>query len=157
VLSGDIEFEDGLQGPVYSDITKTDGDYLIYRRDGLPAYHLAVVLDDAHGGITDVVRGVDLLDQTAIHIHLQRLLGLETPTYWHLPVLQDAAGEKLSKQTGADGISADQVAGLAPKLLRYLGLSPPAELELAAPSTLWDWAVPRWDIQRHRQQKSISA
>ena len=150
-----ISFDDGIQGTVVRDIAATDGDFVIYRRVGLPAYHLAVVLDDAQSRVTDVVRGIDLLDQTPLQIYLQRLLGCPTPRYWHLPVLTNAAGEKLSKQTGAVGIGPLQTAGLATRLLAYLGLELPAELSGARPAEAWDWAIPRWQIQRTRGQTSI--
>ena len=89
-VDGAIEpFDDGLQGTIATRLAATIGDYVIVRRDGLPAYHLAVVLDDAEQGVTTVVRGVDLLDSTAAHLHLQRALGLPTPRYFHVPVVVD--------------------------------------------------------------------
>ena len=95
------------------------GDFVLYRADGLFAYQLAVVLDDAAQGVTDVVRGADLLDSTPRQIYLQRLLDLPTPRYLHVPVALDAAGAKLSKQTGAMPIEADP--GALRRALAFLG------------------------------------
>lgn len=143
-----IEFSDALQGEQACSLESTSGDYVIFRRDGLPAYHLAVVLDDAEQHVTHVIRGVDLLDSTTAHIHLQEILGLATPAYGHLPVIVNAAGQKLSKQTGARPVD-DEPPGLtAFELLRRLGLEPPHELRGDRPDALWRWAIPRWDMRR---------
>ncbi|MCC5870860.1 MAG: tRNA glutamyl-Q(34) synthetase GluQRS [Gammaproteobacteria bacterium] len=99
-----IRFEDRLRGDRVFDLAAEQGDFVIRRKDGLWAYQLAVVVDDAEQGITDVVRGVDLLDSTPRQIHLQRTLGLPTPRYLHLPILVDQRGDKLSKQAGAMGL-----------------------------------------------------
>jgi glutamyl-Q tRNA(Asp) synthetase len=131
-------FEDGIRGSVEAEAPL--GDYIVRRRDGLPAYHLAVVLDDAAQGVTDVVRGRDLLESTFAHLHLQRSLGLPPPRYYHLPILVDSSGLKLSKQTGATPVGLDKPSVLASTCLRLLGLSPPADLEAARPSILWSWA-----------------
>jgi glutamyl-Q tRNA(Asp) synthetase len=96
-----IRFDDRLQGAQAQVLERDIGDFVLYRADGLYAYQLAVVVDDAAQGVSDVVRGVDLLDSTARQIYLQRLLGAPTPRYLHVPVAVNAAGEKLSKQTGA--------------------------------------------------------
>ena len=91
-------------------MSRTAGDYVPKRADGLFAYQLAVVVDDARQGISEVVRGADLLDSTPRQIVLQRALNAPTPRYTHLPLLVNAAGEKLSKQTLAPAIPADQAA-----------------------------------------------
>ena len=105
------------------------------------AYQLAVVVDDAAQGITDVVRGADLLDSTARQIFLQRLLGLATPRYLHVPVATNAAGDKLSKQTRA----ADAVARDLGRALDFLGM--PAHADLP-PAELLAWAKIRWNVAR---------
>jgi glutamyl-Q tRNA(Asp) synthetase len=116
-----IGFEDRFQGRVEQDVEREVGDFVLLRADGVAAYQLAVVVDDWDQGVTDVVRGADLLDSTARQIHLQRLLGAPTPRYAHVPVALNAAGEKLSKQTGARPLDlADPRAELA-RARRFLG------------------------------------
>jgi glutamyl-Q tRNA(Asp) synthetase len=104
--AGEIRFVDRVQGEQSQVLERDVGDFVLYRADGLFAYQLAVVVDDAAQGITDVVRGADLLESTPRQIHLQRLLGLPTPRYRHVPVAVNAKGEKLAKQTGAAPIVA---------------------------------------------------
>lgn len=96
-----VAFEDGLQGWIEQDLASEVGDFVLLRADGHWAYQLAVVVDDAEQGITDVVRGADLLDSTPRQILLQRMLGLPTPRYLHLPLVLDGAGRKLSKSCAA--------------------------------------------------------
>jgi glutamyl-Q tRNA(Asp) synthetase len=143
-----IVFTDGLRGRVTRCIAATDGDFVIVRRDGLPAYHLAVVVDDADQKVTDIVRGGDLLDSTPLHICLQQRLGLGVPRYWHIPVVTNAAGEKLSKGSGATAIDARRPSDSVLRVLRLLGLEPPADLEGAPPCELWSWALREFAIER---------
>jgi glutamyl-Q tRNA(Asp) synthetase len=96
-----IRFTDRVQGTIEQCVEREVGDFVLRRADGVVAYQLAVVVDDAAQEVTDVVRGADLLDSTARQIFLQRLLGVATPRYLHVPVATNAAGEKLSKQTRA--------------------------------------------------------
>ena len=96
-----IAWTDRRLGPQQQDVTEQVGDFVLKRADGLWAYQLAVVVDDAEQGVTHVVRGQDLADNTARQIHLQRLLGLPTPAYLHAPLVMGRNGEKLSKQNGA--------------------------------------------------------
>lgn len=150
-------FVDGLQGPVAPSLATTTGDYVIRRRDGLPAYHLAVVSDDAAQGVTTVVRGVDLLDSTAVHRHLQRALGIEPPEYFHVPVVIGPDGQKLSKQTGAIPIGVADPASGARRVLAALGAMLPAELRGAPPRDLWTWAVANWRIDGLRGRRVLPA
>jgi glutamyl-Q tRNA(Asp) synthetase len=99
-----IAWTDRRLGPQMQDLAQEVGDFVLHRADGLWAYQLAVVVDDAAQGITDVVRGEDLADNTPRQIHLQRLLGLPTPRYLHTPLVLGADGEKLSKQNGAEAV-----------------------------------------------------
>ena len=99
-----IRFTDRVQGPQEQILERDVGDVVVYRADQHYAYQLAVVVDDAEQGVTDVVRGADLLDSTARQIYLQQLLGYPPPRYLHVPAAVNAAGEKLSKQTGAPPI-----------------------------------------------------
>jgi glutamyl-Q tRNA(Asp) synthetase len=110
-LAATICFDDRWQGRQCQDLETELGDFVLRRADGLWAYQLAVVVDDAAQGITHIVRGSDLLDSTPRQIHLQHLLGLPTPSYLHVPVVVNAEGEKLSKQSGAQAI--DTAAPLA--------------------------------------------
>jgi glutamyl-Q tRNA(Asp) synthetase len=116
-----IGFDDLIQGPAQQRVEREVGDFVLKRADGVYAYQLAVVVDDLDHGVTDVVRGADLLDSTARQIHLQRILGAPTPRYAHVPVAVDTAGQKLSKQTGATPIDiADPERELA-RARRFLG------------------------------------
>jgi glutamyl-Q tRNA(Asp) synthetase len=124
-----LAFVDRLQGRCEQVLARDIGDFVLYRADDLFAYQLAVVVDDAAQGVTDVVRGADLLDSTPRQIYLQRLLALPTPRYMHVPVALDAAGEKLSKQTAAAPIEADPRA--LPRALAFLGQPEAATLEEA--------------------------
>ena len=154
VDGGRLIFDDGVQGIIETDLLATVGDYVIVRRDGLPAYHLAVVLDDAEQGVTTIVRGVDLLDSTAAHIHLQGALGLATPRYYHLPVVVNERGQKLSKQTGAPAVDARN--GAAARVLGLLGLEVPTALADERPGVLWRWAAERWSIDSLRGQRELA-
>ena len=148
---GEIGFEDRVQGSCRQDLAAEIGDFLIARADGSFTYQLAVVVDDAAQGITDVVRGADLLGSTARQIWLQRLLGLPRLRYLHVPVALDAAGAKLSKQTRARGLTPADAARLLPAALAFLGYAPPAELARAPVAELLAWAVHAWsegDIPR---------
>ena len=146
VEPGTYTFVDGLQGPIEADVHAADGDYLIYRRDGFPAYHLAVVLDDDYQGVDTIVRGTDLLDSTGAHLHLQRLLGIREPGYLHVPILVDDGGHKLSKQTGAPAVGPSYTAAIAARVLGYLGMPVPPALAKASGPELWSWAVDRGDF-----------
>jgi glutamyl-Q tRNA(Asp) synthetase len=151
-----IEFEDGLQGRVHQDLGRDVGDFVLVRADGPFAYQLAVVVDDAAQGITDVVRGADLLDSTPRQIFLQRRLGLPTPRYLHLPVATDARGEKLSKQTLAAPVDAARPGAALCAALRFLGQSPPAALERAPGPTVLEWAAAHWDRARLPAMRAIA-
>lgn len=155
VEPGSVLVDDRLQGPSAIDLAASSGDYVIVRRDGLPAYHLAVVLDDAHQGVTTVVRGIDLLESTAAHVHLQAQLGLPTPQYYHLPVVVNEQGQKLSKQTGAAAVSREQPR-IAARVLELLGLDVPAELVGERPRALWRWALEHWEIEALRGRRQLA-
>ena len=151
-----IEFNDRLQGAQSQRLESESGDFVILRRDGLIAYHLAVVVDDAHQGITDVLRGVDLLASTPRHIHLQRLLGLQSPRYAHIPVVEHADGSKLSKLTGAPPIPSEGVRRVLQTALSALGQRPPETLKTESIATIWDWAVEHWNPAALSARKSIA-
>lgn len=147
VNSDVVEFPDRLQGRQKLDLAAELGDYIVFRRDRLPAYHLAAVLDDADQGVTDVVRGCDLLAGSAVQVHLAQILGLAAVQYWHLPVLCNARGKKLSKQHGAAAVDERDPGAAAFAALGHIGAQPPGELAGARPAELWQWAVQNWQIQ----------
>lgn len=143
-----IGFDDAIQGRLDSDLAIEAGDFILLRADGLFAYQLAVVVDDAAAGITHVVRGADLLASTARQIFLQQCLGVPTPCYAHLPVAVNAAGEKLSKQTRAVAVNSSRPGPELFAVLEFLGQRPPAELSGAGPGELWAWAIGNWRVDR---------
>ena len=154
---GVIEFDDALQGRLRQELAAEVGDFVLLRADGLYAYQLAVVVDDAEQGITDVVRGADLLDSTPRQIYLQRLLGLPAPRYLHLPAAVNAAGEKLSKQTLAPPVNARDPVPALVQVMAFLGQAPPAQLERASLCDFWDWALAHWSAQRVPHVRSLRA
>ena len=143
---GTIRFDDAVQGTQEVALAADAGDYVVKRADGLFAYQLAVVVDDAEAGVTHVVRGADLLDSTARQIHLLGLLGQPVPAYAHLPLATNAAGEKLSKQTLARAIDAHPPPAALLAALRFLGQNPPDALAGAPLAELWQWAQAHWSI-----------
>ncbi len=146
VGTAEIEFEDGVQGRQSQRLATEVGDFVLLRADGYFAYQLAVVADDADQGITHVVRGADLLDSTPRQIHLQACLGFPRPGYAHLPVVVDAAGEKLSKQTRALPVDGGDDAATLLAALRFLGHEPPGDL--ADVRAIWGWARTHWRLDR---------
>jgi len=150
-----IDFDDALQGVVTQNLETEIGDFVVKRADGLFAYQLAVVVDDATQGMTHVVRGADLLNSTPRQIHLQHLLELNTPAYMHLPVVVNAAGEKLSKQTLATPVDVSQPAATLIRVLDFLQQQPPAELAKRDVRTVLDWAVKHWDAKKLQGMKTL--
>ncbi len=136
-------FEDRFQGP-FSCPAGSLGDVVVRRRDGVFAYQLAVVVDDALQGITDVVRGADLLESTGWQIALQEALRLARPRYGHLPLLTEPGGAKLAKRHHAVPLDAHRASAELLAVLRLLGQAPPAELDGAAPSVVLAWASAHW-------------
>jgi glutamyl-Q tRNA(Asp) synthetase len=141
-----IGFTDRVQGRFEQHLALSVGDFVLRRADGPFAYQLAVVVDDADQGITDVVRGVDLLASTPRQIYLQRLLRLPQPRYLHLPLVLTNDGEKLSKQTGAPPLRLDNPGHQLWEALDFLGQSPPANLKDARPEALWQWGIAAWNV-----------
>ena len=143
VSAGAVTFEDRLQGRVSQDVARDVGDFVLKRRDRFHGYQLAVVVDDADQGITDIVRGADLLQSTPRQILLQRALGYPTPRYLHFPVALDAAGEKLSKQTLACAVDASRAGALIAAALSFLGQPP---VDLASPAEMLAQAASQWHV-----------
>jgi glutamyl-Q tRNA(Asp) synthetase len=143
-----IEFDDAVQGRVAHDLERDSGDFVLYRADEVYAYQLAVVVDDAEQGITDVVRGADLLGSTPRQIYLQGLLGLPRPRYAHVPVAVNASGEKLSKQTFAAPLDIWRPLPALVAALDFLGQQPPPEFARGTLREFWDWALKNWNFAR---------
>jgi glutamyl-Q tRNA(Asp) synthetase len=139
VPEGTVAWTDRRTGVHLQDVANEVGDFVLKRADGLFAYQLAVVVDDAEQGVTDVVRGADLLGSTPRQIHLQRLLGYPTPRYLHVPAAVNAAGEKLSKQTGARAIESGRAEETLRRALAFLGQ--PETRDLAQAVRDWNPAL----------------
>jgi len=151
-----ISFNDTIQGEISQNLSADIGDFILKRADGLFAYQLAVVVDDAAQGVTHIVRGADLLDSTPRQIYLQQLLGYSTPQYAHVPVASNVAGEKLSKQTLAKPITENDANHLIFETLNFLGQHPDANLKNASLSEIWGWAINHWDIKKVPRQRAIA-
>jgi glutamyl-Q tRNA(Asp) synthetase len=155
VQDEETAFTDRLQGRQAQRLARDVGDFVLRRADGLFAYQLAVVVDDAWQGVTDIVRGADLLLSTPRQIGLQSCLGYPPPRYAHLPVATNAAGEKLSKQTRAPALDERRAAAELVRALSFLGQKPPPELALEQPAAVWLWARRHWDFAAVPRQPFI--
>lgn len=144
VEPGYIVFKDRIQGMFRQDVARVVGDFVLRRRDQLFAYVMAVVVDDHAQGVTHVVRGADLLDNTPRQIYLHRLLGLPPPDYAHVPVLTEADGRKLAKSARSVRIDTNKVAAQLQHVFDLLQLKPPAVLRDAKVTEAWTWALSRW-------------
>jgi len=143
-----IDWRDRLQGPQTQNLERDVGDFVVQRADGLFAYQLAVVVDDDAQGVTDVVRGADLIASTARQILLQQRLGSRTPSYLHVPIAIDRTGAKLSKQTHAAPLPANPLPAL---IAAFRFLDHPVPSDSAAPATaaeFWQWAIRAWNPAR---------
>jgi glutamyl-Q tRNA(Asp) synthetase len=145
-----VTFEDAYQGPMRQDCRRESGDFVIRRRDGPFAYHLAVVVDDEMQGVTEVVRGADLLASTPRQILLQRALGFRTPSYGHLPLLTEPDGRKLAKSRRAIALDPRDAPRQLLRTLEWIGQEPPAELAGAPVREIWTWALANWKPERIR-------
>ena len=145
VDASSITFVDALYGPYQQNLAAEVGDFVLKRADGLFGYQLAVVVDDGASNVTEVVRGADLLASTPRQIYLQRLLGLPTPAYLHLPLALGDDGEKLSKRHLRYALSAAPGRALC-RALTFLGQAPPPFLRGAPPAELLPWAVANFTV-----------
>lgn len=141
-----IDFNDAVQGHIRVDLEQNVGDFILRRADGLFAYQLAVAIDDAGQGITEVVRGADLLDSTPRQIHVQQLLGLFTPYYAHVPMATNKSGEKLSKHTHAPALDDQAPVTALWRALLFLGQQPPQALQSVGLDEFWQWAISHWSL-----------
>lgn len=152
-----ITFEDGLQGVMAHNLAQQTGDFILKRRDSIIAYQFAVVIDDNCQHINQIVRGFDLLTETPKQIYLQQLLGLPCPAYFHVPVIVDEYGYKLSKQTQATAVNLTTPQNVIFELLGLLKQNPPAELQHASLTELLDWAIVHWNIDSLKNLKQVTA
>ncbi|NJD26014.1 MAG: tRNA glutamyl-Q(34) synthetase GluQRS [Betaproteobacteria bacterium] len=158
VPAAEVAFDDRIQGRLAQVLARDVGDFVLRRADGPFAYQLAVAVDDEFQAISDVVRGADLIASTPRQIWLLHCLGYPVPSYAHLPVATNAAGEKLSKQTRAPALVAGQAAADLVAALRFLGQPAPEALAVASPAEVWAWAFANWSFAAvPRQAESLAA
>ena len=148
-------FHDAVYGLISQDLKSEVGDFALKRRDGLYAYQLAVVVDDIYQGITDIVRGADLLDSTARQLYLYQCLNASTANYKHLPLALLANGKKLSKQTGAAQLEDKNAALNLYQALNFLGQEPPTELQFESIESIIMWAIKHWTISTISTQDTV--
>ncbi len=148
VEPGYIQFRDRIQGSYRQDVARDVGDPILKRRDHLFGYLLAVVVDDAAQGVTHVVRGADLLDNTPRQIYLQRLLGLPQPAYAHVPVLTEPDDTKLAKSRRSVRLDPHSALPQILSIFSLLGLTPPDSLAQGSLTDAWRWARERWDVDK---------
>lgn len=152
-----LVFTDRCCGEQAQILSRVVGDFVLQRADSLFAYQLAVVVDDAAQGITDVVRGADLLSSTPRQIWLQRCLGLPSVRYAHLPLVRTHTGEKLSKQTQAPPLNPAKQGEELVAALAFLGQDIPKGLSNSSLEVIWDWALAHWEITRVTQPETSPA
>ncbi len=140
-----VAFVDQVYGRFEMSLSDSVGDFVLRRVDNIYAYHLAVVVDDELQGIEEVVRGADLLENTCLHIFLQQGLGFSRPRYMHIPLVNNAQGVKLSKQTGASPIDHRQAPQQLVTALEHLGQCPDAGLQHDSPEEILVWAIANWN------------
>jgi glutamyl-Q tRNA(Asp) synthetase len=143
-----VLFTDRIQGTYRQNVADAVGDFILQRRDQVYAYVLAVTVDDAAQGVTHIVRGADLLDNTPRQIYLQRLLGLAEPSYAHVPVLTEPDGAKLAKSRRSVRLSAEAPLPQLCAVFSLLGLTPPPSLASATIRVAWHWAIGQWNLNK---------
>jgi glutamyl-Q tRNA(Asp) synthetase len=153
--NNEVGINDQLQGHYSQCLESEIGDFIIKRADGFFAYHLVVVIDDANQNITDIVRGVDLLDSTPRQVYLQNKLNLNTPSYLHLPIAIDNAGKKISKATKAISVNSSKPNKILFNALSFLGQKPPEELITYDVESILNWATQHWDTKSLPKEKEI--
>ena len=150
-----IKFNDEIQGSQSSQLDKDIGDFVIWRRDNIISYHLATIIDDNELGVTNIVRGNDLINSTFCQLYLQNLLNYKNPTYSHIPVVVDKNKQKLSKQFGAKEISNKlNTQNLVDGLLA-LKQTPPDDLASDSLENIWSWAIENWNSKTLVMTRSV--
>jgi glutamyl-Q tRNA(Asp) synthetase len=150
-----LSFYDAIQGHITQNLVQEIGDFVLKRADGLFAYQLAVVVDDATQGVTHVVRGADLLNSTPRQRYLQSLLGVDSPSYMHIPVATNTQGQKLSKQTLALGLNTKDAVNQLWEALHFLNQNPPETLKHSDLKNCWEWAMSHWDATQIPRTQSV--
>ena len=150
-----VGITDKLQGEYSQQLQSETGDFIIKRADGYFAYHLATAIDDACQNITEVVRGLDLLESTPRQVYLQKQLGLPTPYYLHLPIAIDKTGKKISKSDNAKSLSKNNPEKTIGNALSFLGHSPPEQILESNVENILNWAIMNWDIGKLSEEKEI--
>ena len=151
----DAMFQDRIAGHCQQNLAREVGDFVLLGADGQYAYQLAVVVDDAAQGVNAVVRGVDMLDSTIRQHWLQERLGLPGVSYAHFPVVVNSQGQKISKNTRAKAVTPSETSECLAAALRFLGHAVPKELEQSPVKEFWEWAIPRWSIERVPKQRGV--
>ena len=144
--SDELGFTDSVMGEFHQSLNNDVGDFVVLRRDGLISYQLAVVIDDYHQGITEIVRGFDLLDSTPRQILLQKCLNYTTPNYVHIPLALNSLGQKLSKQHFAKALTVGNESEQLWLALDWLKQNPPTELRQSSTGEILAWATAHWDL-----------
>lgn len=150
-----IGFTDAVQGRYSQQLESEVGDFIVYRADDIFAYHLAVVVDDAAQGITEIVRGTDILDSTPRQIFLQHTLGYQTPSYCHIPLAVDKHGNKLSKQNHAPSIDSQSPQQVLLDALNFLNQAPDMQLVNYPVEEIICWAIENWSLDKIPKTQEI--
>ena len=149
-----IDFDDRIQGHQPFNM-KELGDFVVFRKDGLFAYQLAVTVDDEFQGVTDIVRGIDIMDSTPRQISLQQALGYRTPRYAHLPVITNEHGDKLSKQNKAEALPLSNPEPVLLLAMKALGLPVDAAVCNSTLDDMLIWAQQHWSLVPLQNQTAI--
>ena len=153
-----VSINDLALGSITDDLCKSSGDFVLFKPDGTPSYHLASILDDHYLGITHVVRGEDLLLSSLKQAKLQKIIGLTNSNFLHLPIVRNKEGKKLSKQNKADPIKIALASSTLFNALTFLSQSPPSELQTQNPSDIMNWAVENWKVSSiHYEGSNVKA
>ena len=155
IADKNISFQDIHFGKVNHNLFKEIGDIIIYRKFDMPSYSLAVTIDDAYQGITEVVRGHDLPAFTPVQIYLCQQLELPVPNFLHIPVIVNEQGQKLSKQTGAAAVDNNYCGSILINALKDLGQNIPDEIDKDSLDDIWGWAIKHWNVDNIPKTKHI--
>jgi glutamyl-Q tRNA(Asp) synthetase len=150
-----LSFNDIFLGKIIGDLNEEYGDFIVKRADGVFSYDISTVIDDEFMGVTEIIRGADLARLTLRRLHLQELLSLKEKTYGHISLVRDIAGEKLSKQKGAEEITIASTQKAMLGALFHLGLCPTLEISMESPKVLLNWALTKWQVLGKGNQRSL--